>query len=131
MNGFLVRILVTALGLLAADLLIPGIRISGVFTLLLAAALFGLVNAVVRPVLSRLTLPLTGWALLAALLLVNAAMLGLTALLLPGMQVHGVLAAVFGALVVSGVAYAASRYVGANGRITTSTRGSAALPPGA
>lgn len=129
MNGFLVRTLVTALGLLAAALLIPGIRISGVFTLLLAAALFGMVNAVVRPALSRLTLPLTGVPLLVALLLVNAAMLGLTALLLPGMQIHGVLAAVFGALVVSGVAYAVSRYVGAEGRITTDARGSATLPP--
>ncbi len=129
MNGFLVRTLVTALGLLAAALLIPGIRISGVFTLLLAAALFGVVNAVVRPALSRMTLPLTGVPLLAALLLVNAAMLGLTALLLPGMQIRGVLAAVLGALVVSGVAYAASRYVGADGRLATDTRGSATLPP--
>ena len=129
MNGFLLRTLVTALGLLAAALLIPGIRISGVFTLLLAAVLFGVVNAVVRPTLSRLTMPLTGWALLAAVLAVNAAMLGITALLLPGMQVHGVLAAVFGALVVSGVAYAASRYIGEDGRIVSSGRGSASLPP--
>ena len=129
MNGFLVRTAVTALGLLAAALLIPGIRISGVFTLLLAAVLFGVVNAVVRPAMARLTLPLTGWALLAALLAVNAAMLGLTALLLPGMQVRGVLAAVLGALVVSGVAWAASRYVGADGRIAADGRGTGALPP--
>jgi putative membrane protein len=129
MNGFLVRTLVTALGLLAAALLIPGIRISGVLTLLLAAVLFGVVNAVVHPTLSRLTLPLTGVPLLIALLLVNAAMLGLTALVLPGMQVHGVFPAVLGALVVSGVAYAASRFIGADGRITTGGRGSAHLPP--
>ncbi len=128
MNGFLLRTLVTALGLLAAALLIPGIRIAGVFTLLLAAALFGVVNAVVRPTLSRLTLPLTGVPLLLALLVVNAAMLGLTALLLPGMQIHGVLAAVFGALVVSGVAYAASRFIGEDGRIATDVR-STPLPP--
>lgn len=129
MNGFLVRTLVTALGLLAAALLIPGIRIAGVFTLLLAAVLFGVVNAVVRPTLARFTLPLTGVPLLLALLVVNAAMLGLTALLLPGMRIGGVLSAVLGAVVVSGVAYAASRYVGADGRLTTGARGSAALPP--
>ena len=116
MNGFLIRTLVTALGLLAAALLIPGIRIAGVFTLLLAAVLFGVVNAFVRPALSRLTLPLTGWALLAALLAANAAMLGLTALLLPGMRVRGVLSAALGVVVVSGVAWAASRLVGADGR---------------
>ncbi len=55
-------------------------------------------------------------------------MLGLTALLLPGMRIHGVLAAVFGALVVSGVAYAASRFIGEDGRITTDGR-STPLPP--
>jgi putative membrane protein len=129
MNGFLLRTLVTALGLLAAALLIPGIRISGIFTLLLAAVLFGVVNALVRPTLSRLTLPLTGVALLAAVLAVNAVMLGITALLLPGMQVHGVLAALFGALVVSGVAYAASRFIGEDGRITADGRGATSLPP--
>ena len=129
MNGFLLRTLVTALGLLAAALLVPGIRISGVFTLVLAAVLFGVVNAVVRPALARFTLPFTGALLLVVLLLVNAAMLGLTALLLPGMQVHGVLAAVFGALVVSGVAYAASRFIGADGRITADGGGSTSLPP--
>ena len=129
MTGFIVRTLVTALGLLAAALLVPGIRISGVFTLLLAAVLFGVVNAVVRPALSRLTLPLDGVPLLAALLLVNAVMLGLTALLLPGLRIHGLLAAVFGALVVTGVAYAASRFVGADGRIAADRRGSGSLPP--
>ncbi len=129
MNGFLLRTLVTALGLLAAALLIPGIRISGIFTLLLAAVLFGVVNALVRPTLSRLTLPLTGVALLAAVLAVNAVMLGITALLLPGMQVHGVLAALFGALVVSGVAYAASRFIGEDGRIAAEGRGATSWPP--
>ena len=129
MNGFLLRTVVTASGLLVAALLVPGIRISGIVTLLLAAILFGVVNAVVRPTLSRLTLPFDGIALLAVLLLVNAAMLGLTALLLPGMRIHGVLAAVLGAVVVSGVAYAASRFIGADGRITADGRGPTSLPP--
>ena len=53
---------------------------------------------------------------------------GLTALLLPGMRIHGVLAAAFGALVVSGVAYTASRFIGEDGRSTTGGR-SAPLPP--
>lgn len=117
MNGFLLRTVVIALGLLLAAVLIPGIRIAGVVTLLLAAVLFGVVNALARPTLARLTLPLTGTALLAALLVVNAALLGLTALLLPGMQVHGILPAILGALVVSAVSWMASRYVDADGRI--------------
>ena len=45
------------------------------------------------------------------------------------MQVHGVLAAVLGALVVSGVAYSASRFIGGDGRITADARGSAIPGP--
>lgn len=120
MNGFLVRTAITALGLLAAAMLAPGIHVSGIVTLLLAAALFGLINSAASPLLERLTLPLSGTALLLALLAVNAAMLGLTALLLPGMQVHGILAALLGTFIVSAVAWGTSRYVSPNGRITTS-----------
>ena len=130
MNGFLVRTVVTALGLLLAAVLVPGIRVSGLITLVLAAVLFGVVNSVVRPALLRLTVPFTGAMLLVVLLLVNAAMLGLTALLLPGMQVRGVLAAVLGSLVVSAVGWGASRFVGDDGRIIAhADRRTGTLPP--
>ena len=129
MNGFFVRTAVTALGLLLAAVLVPGIRVAGVVTLVLAAVLFGAVNALVRPALLRLAVPFTGAALAVALLLVNAAMLGLTALLLPGMQVRGVLAAVLGALVVSAVGWGASRFIGDDGRIIADGRGTGTLPP--
>lgn len=120
MNGFLIRTGITALGLLLAAMLVPGIHVSGIVTLLLAAAVFGLINSAANPLLERLTLPMSGTALLLALLVVNAIMLGLTALLLPGMQIHGVLAALLGTFIISAVAWGASRYVGPDGRITTS-----------
>jgi putative membrane protein len=129
MNGFLIRTVVTALGLLLAATLVPGIRMSGLITLVLAAVLFGVVNAVVRPALLRLAVPFNGVMLLVVLLLVNAAMLGLTALLLPGMQVHGVPAAVLGALVVSAVGWGASRFVGDDGHIAFADRPTGTLPP--
>lgn len=129
MNGFLIRTLVTALGLLLAASLVPGIRVSGLVTLALAAILFGVVNAVVRPALLRFTMPLSGPLLLVALLLVNGAMLGLTALLLPGMQVRGILAAVFGALVVSVVGWGASRFIGDDGRLGDANSSTTKLPP--
>ena len=129
MNGFLIRTVVTALGLLLAATLVPGIRMSGLITLVLAAVLFGVVNAVVRPALLRLAVPFNGVMLLVVLLLVNAAMLGLTALLLPGMQVHGVPAAVLGALVVSAVGWGASRFVGDDGRIAQANGRTGTLPP--
>jgi len=118
MNGFLVRTGITALGLLVAAVLVPGIHVSGIVTLLLAAALFGFINSAASPLLERLTLPLSGTVLLLALLAINAIMLGLTALLLPGMQVSGILAALLGTFIVSAVAWSASRYVTPDGWIT-------------
>ncbi|MCL4316417.1 MAG: helix-turn-helix domain-containing protein [Gammaproteobacteria bacterium] len=59
MAGFVLRLLIVALGLWLASELVPGIEVRGVGTLLGAALLLGIVNAVVRPVFILLTLPLT------------------------------------------------------------------------
>jgi putative membrane protein len=67
------------------------------------------VNAVVRPVLVLLSLPLTLLTLGLFLLVVNAAMLGLTAWVLPGFSVAGFWAALWGAIVVSIMSWAATR----------------------
>ena len=57
MAGFVLRLLIVALGLWLASEWVPGIEVRGVGTLLGAALLLGIVNAVVRPVLIILTLP--------------------------------------------------------------------------
>ena len=59
MKGFLVRLVITAFALWVADQLLPGIVITGTGALLLSAFLLGFVNAVIRPILIILTLPLT------------------------------------------------------------------------
>ena len=59
MPGFLIRILIVALGLWLATEFVPGIEIKGAWTLLGAALLLGLVNAIMRPLLILLTLPIT------------------------------------------------------------------------
>ncbi|RYJ02308.1 MAG: phage holin family protein [Acetobacteraceae bacterium] len=107
--GFWARTFITAFALWAATQVVPGIHVGGLIGLLLAALVFGLVNAVVRPVLVLLSLPLTIVTLGLFLLVVNAAMLGLTALLLPGFQVDGFGPALLGAIVVSLVSWAAGR----------------------
>jgi putative membrane protein len=106
--GFLARLFVTAFALWIATELVPGVNVRGLGSLLLAALIFGLVNAVVRPVAVLLSLPLTLVTLGGFLLVVNAAMLGLTALLLPGFTVAGFWSALFGAIVVSVVSWAAT-----------------------
>ncbi|WP_149539496.1 phage holin family protein [Siccirubricoccus phaeus] len=107
--GFLVRLLFTAFALWVAAEIVPGIEVRGLGSLLLAAAVFGLVNALIRPLAVLLTLPLTLLTFGLFLLVVNAAMLGLTAWLLPGFRVEGFGPALLGALLVSVVSWATGR----------------------
>jgi len=117
MTGFILRWLVGALGLWLATKIVPGIHIRGLETLLLAALLLGLVNAIVRPVVVFLTLPLTLVTLGLFLLIINAAMFWLTSLFLGGFVVHGFLAALGGAIVTGVVSWFASGFIDGGGRI--------------
>jgi putative membrane protein len=117
MSGFLLRVLITAVALWVAQAIVPGMEIHGLGTLLAAALLLGVVNAVVRPVLVLLTLPFTVLSLGLFLLVVNAAMLALVAALLDGFALHGFFPALFGSIVVSITSAIASWYVGPSGRI--------------
>jgi putative membrane protein len=121
MRGFLIRTLISALGLWIAAKLIPSMRFDGPGTLLLAAVLLGVVNAVVRPVFLLLTLPITVLTLGAFLLVVNAAMLGLVAALLDGFALGGFWSALFGALVVGLTGGIANWWVGPRGRVEVLT----------
>jgi putative membrane protein len=86
---FVVRAIFAALGLWIAAKIVPGVGFSGTASLIAAAMLLGLVNAFVRPVIFVLTLPLTIVTLGLFLLVVNAAMIGLVAMLLRGFHVDG------------------------------------------
>jgi putative membrane protein len=96
---FIVRAIFAALGLWLAKVMVPGIHFDTTTTLILAAVLLGIVNAFVRPVVFVLTLPLTIITLGLFLLIVNAAMIGLVSMLLPGFQVHGLIPGVLAAIV--------------------------------
>jgi len=89
MRGFLVRLLITALGLWVADQLLPGIVITGTGALIVSALLLGVVNAVIRPILLILTLPLTVLTLGLFILIVNGISLGVVAWLVPGFHIAG------------------------------------------
>lgn len=110
--GFLARTLITAFAFWCADMLIEGISFTGPFNLVLAAIVFGIVNALIRPVLLLLSLPLTIITLGLFTLVVNAAMVGLTALLMPGMRVDGFWAAFFSAIIVAVVSWIVNRVMG-------------------
>jgi putative membrane protein len=116
MQGIVVRTLIFMLGLYHASAIVPGVTINGTFDLILAALLLGLVNAIVRPLLFLLTLPLTIITLGLFLFVLNAAMFGLVAALLDNFVVAGFWSAIFGALIVSITSTMASWYIGPNGR---------------
>jgi putative membrane protein len=102
---FLVRVLAAAVGLWLASQIVPGIYVRDYGTLAAAALLLGLINAIVRPIVIILTLPLTIVTMGLFLFVINAAMLGLVSVILPGFHVHGFWPAIFGALVVSLVSW--------------------------
>lgn len=116
MLKFVLRWVVGAVGLWLAFKIVPGIVVRDFETLLLAALLLGLVNAVVRPVLIVLTLPLTLMTLGLFLVVVNAAMIGLVGLFLPGFEVHGFWPAVWAAVVTGLVSGVASGFINGRGK---------------
>jgi putative membrane protein len=116
MNGFLVRMLITAISLWLAALVVPGMDLQGLGTVLGAALLLGIVNAFVRPVVILLTLPLTILTLGLFLLVVNAMMLGLVSMMFQGFTLGGFWSAIFGAIFVSFFGWLASAFIGESGR---------------
>jgi putative membrane protein len=117
MAGFLIRWVVSALALWVAQALLPGIRIEGAGTLFIAALLLGFVNAIVRPLLIFVTLPVTILTLGLFLLVINAAMLGLVAALLEQFTISGFWSALAGAIVVSLVSWLVSSTIGNSARV--------------
>ncbi len=117
MAGFIIRTLVVALGLWLASEIVTGIQITGVGTLLGAALILGMVNAVVRPILVLLTLPITVVTLGFFLLVINAAMLALVAWLFDNFTIAGFWSALFGAVIVWLTGWASSYFIGPRGRV--------------
>jgi putative membrane protein len=113
MPRFLIHWATVAVSLWAATELVPGIRVRSFTVLAVAAAVLGLVNACVRPVLVLLTLPITVVTLGIFYLVVNGLSFGLAAWLVPGFSVHGLGSAMLGALVVSVLSWLIGSFTGA------------------
>jgi len=117
MTGFILRIAIVALGLWLATRIFPGLLFDTPGTLFAAALLLGIVNAVIRPIAVILTLPLTLVTLGLFLIVINAAMLSLVALLLNGFQISSFWTAIGASLVVSVTSWVASGLIGNSGKI--------------
>lgn len=101
MKGIVIRWLILTVAVIVSAYLIDGIKVSGIASAFFAAAALGLLNALLRPVLILLTLPINILTLGLFTFVINALLLKMAAAVIPGFEVDGFWPAVFGALVIS------------------------------
>jgi len=99
--NILITIFLNALALLATAYLVPGFKVDSFTTALLAAIVIGVINTVVRPILTIITLPINLLTLGLFTFVINAVVLYLTTLVVPGLILDGILTAILGAIVLS------------------------------
>ena len=109
----LLRLLVAAAAFWVVAALLPGVEVrEGVVSYLVIAVIFGVVNALVGPVLRVITFPLTLITLGLFRLVVNAALLGLTAWLTARLSIDGFLTALLASLLISAITWVADKTLG-------------------
>jgi putative membrane protein len=126
---FILRAAVAALGLWLASRWVDGIRFADQNTLIIAALLLGLVNALVRPLVLLLTLPITLVSLGLFVFVINAGMLALVAAVLPGFTLSGFRAALLGAIVVGLAGWVGSWFIGPRPRVAVVIKRGPGDPP--
>ena len=115
--GLLIRWLILTVAIISASYLLEGIHISGFFSAFFAAAILGILNALFRPVLLLLTLPINILTFGLFTFIINALMLKRASGVIPGFEVHGFWTAVFGALIISVVSWLLNSFISDRGRI--------------
>ena len=95
----LLRWLVSAAALMLIAMYVPGIKVAGFYTALIAALIFGLINALIRPLALLLTLPVNLLTLGLFTFVINALMFWLASTVVKGFYVSGFWPAFWGALV--------------------------------
>jgi putative membrane protein len=129
MTRFILRAAVAALGLWLASRWVDGIHFADQNTLIIAALLLGVVNALVRPLVLLLTLPITLVSLGLFVFVINAGMLALVAWLLPGFTLSGFRAALLGAIVVGLAGWVGSWFIGPRPRVAVVIQRGAVIEP--
>ncbi|MHB1404619.1 MAG: phage holin family protein [Desulfitobacteriaceae bacterium] len=101
MLSFLAKLLINSMALILTTLFVPGLHLSRFSTAIWAALVWGLINSLIRPVLSFFTFPLQLVTLGLFTLILNGLMLALTAKLVPGFSIRSFGSAVIGSVVLS------------------------------
>jgi putative membrane protein len=115
MPGILIRWLITTMAVLLVPYLISGVQVKGLGSALIAAAILGIMNALVRPVLILLTLPLTIVTLGFFILIINALLFELAGAIVPGLHVESFWSAFWASMIVSIVSWFMNSVVAGGG----------------
>lgn len=98
---FLLRLIISSLAILVTALVMPGVQVESMWTAILVALVLSVLNAIVKPVLVILTIPITVVTLGIFLLVINAIIILLADKIVPGFQVNSFWSAFFFSIVLS------------------------------
>ena len=107
----LVHLIIVALAVLGTAYLLPGIYVGNFVTALVVAAVLGVVNLLVRPILVIFTLPITVLTLGFFLFVINGLLLWFVSIVVPGFEVLGFVSAIFGSILISVLSWAGDRLI--------------------
>lgn len=99
--SLLISLIVNAISVMIAAYIIPGVKVDSFVTAILVTIVMGFMNAVVKPILTLLTLPITIVTLGLFLLVINLIILFLVDAVIPGFELGGVLPAILFAIALS------------------------------
>ncbi len=117
MRGFVLRLVVTGIAVLAASEIVPGIRIDSFASGLVGVFVLAILNALVRPILYLLSAPFILVTLGLFMVVINALMLELASTFVSGFHVAGFWSAVGGAILISFVSGLMNLMVSEQGRV--------------
>jgi putative membrane protein len=117
MKGILVRWLVLTAAIIVASYVLDGIQVKGFLSAFFAAAILGILNAFFRPILIILTLPINILTLGLFTFIINALLLKMASGVIPGFDVRGFWAAVFGSIIISVISWALNSFISPKGRV--------------
>jgi putative membrane protein len=126
MPGIFLRWIITTIAIVIVPYIVTGFRISNLFAAFFVAAILGILNALIRPLLILLTLPITILTLGIFILIINTLMLELAAAISPGVSVDSFGSAFFASIIISIVSWILNNFVAGGGgerfTIVTHTR---------
>jgi putative membrane protein len=118
LKGLLIRWLILTISIILTSYLYDGIYVASFSSALFAALVLGILNALFRPILILITLPINILTLGLFTFVINALLLKMVSGVVAGFYVHGFWSAVFGSLIISLVSWLLSSFVNESGRIS-------------